>query len=76
MMELSSAISSFLTHVKVEKGLSVNTYSAYKRDLSKFEEFAKKRKLELAKSRAMTWWIFWPVCTGKSWRARRWRATL
>ncbi len=48
-MELSSAISSFLTHVKVEKGLSVNTYSAYKRDLSKFEEFAKKRKLELAK---------------------------
>src|SRR5690349_23271316 len=49
MMELSSAVSSFLTHVKVEKGLSVNTYAAYKRDLSKFEEFAKKRKLELAK---------------------------
>jgi len=48
-MELSSAISSFLTHVKVEKGLSVNTYAAYKRDLAKFEEFAKKRKLELAK---------------------------
>jgi integrase/recombinase XerD len=48
-MELSSAVSSFLTHVKVEKGLSVNTYAAYKRDLSKFEEFAKKRKLELAK---------------------------
>ena len=48
-MELSSAVSSFLTHVKVEKGLSVNTYAAYKRDLSKFEEFAKKRKLELEK---------------------------
>jgi integrase/recombinase XerD len=48
-MELSSAISSFLTHVKVEKGLAVNTYTAYKRDLAKFEEFAKKRKLELAK---------------------------
>ncbi len=48
-MELSSAISSFLTHVKVEKGLAVNTYAAYKRDLSKFEEFGKKRKLELAK---------------------------
>src|SRR5215470_12661739 len=46
-MELSAAISSFLTHVKVEKGLSANTYSAYKRDLAKFEEFAKKRKLEL-----------------------------
>src|SRR6266705_2588883 len=48
-MELGSAISSFLTHVKVEKGLAINTYSAYKRDLAKFEEFAKKRKLELAK---------------------------
>jgi integrase/recombinase XerD len=48
-MELASAISSFLTHVKVEKGLAANTYSAYKRDLAKFEEFAKKRKLELEK---------------------------
>jgi len=46
-MEICSAVSSFLTHVKVEKGLSANTYSAYKRDLAKFEEFAKKRKLEL-----------------------------
>jgi integrase/recombinase XerD len=49
MMELNGAISSFLTHVKVEKGLSANTAAAYKRDLSKFEEFAKSRKLELAK---------------------------
>ena len=48
-MELASAISSFLTHVKVEKGLSVNTHSAYKRDLAKFEDFAKKRKLALEK---------------------------
>lgn len=48
-MELASAISSFLTHVKVEKGLSVNTYEAYKRDLAKFQVFAQKRKLELAK---------------------------
>src|SRR5215813_10454219 len=48
-MELAAAMSSFLTHVKVEKGLSANTYSAYKRDLTKFEEFAKKRKLELQK---------------------------
>src|SRR2546421_9693333 len=44
-MELSAAISSFLTHAKVEKGLSVNTISAYQRDLLKFEDFAKKRKL-------------------------------
>jgi integrase/recombinase XerD len=46
-MELSTAISSFLMHVKVEKGLAVNTYSAYRHDLTKFEEFAKKRKLVL-----------------------------
>jgi len=40
-------MSSFLMHVKVEKGLSANTHAAYRRDLAKFEEFAKKRKLEL-----------------------------
>lgn len=44
-MEISAAISSFLMHVKVEKGLSANTISAYRRDLVKFEGFAKKRKL-------------------------------
>ncbi|MFI5059042.1 MAG: site-specific tyrosine recombinase XerD [Candidatus Acidiferrales bacterium] len=47
MMEISGAISGFLTHVKVEKGLSSNTVSAYKRDLVKFDAFARKRKLSL-----------------------------
>ncbi len=46
-MEITAAISSFLTHVQVEKGLASNTLSAYKRDLAKFEDFARKRKLEL-----------------------------
>ena len=46
-MEIPAAISSFLTHVKVEKGLSSNTVSAYKRDLVKFDAFARKRKLSL-----------------------------
>jgi len=46
-MELGAAITSFLTHVKVEKGLSSNTVSAYKRDLEKFEAFTRKRKLSL-----------------------------
>ncbi len=32
-MEISATISSFLTYVKVEKGLSSNTVSAYRRDL-------------------------------------------
>src|SRR5437868_5309030 len=47
MMELSAAISSFLTHIRVERGLSANTVSAYRRDLMKFSEFAQKRKLSL-----------------------------
>jgi integrase/recombinase XerD len=48
-MEISAAISMFLTHVRVEKGLSPNTVSAYRRDLVKFQEFGKKRKLALEK---------------------------
>jgi len=46
-MEIGPAITSFLTHVRVEKGLSANTAAAYRRDLLKFEAFAKKRKLSL-----------------------------
>src|SRR5260370_17313529 len=46
-MEITGTISSFLTHVRVEKGLSSNTVSAYRRDLVKFAEFARKRKLSL-----------------------------
>jgi len=46
-MEISAAISAFLNHVRVEKGLSANTVSAYGRDMFKFEAFAKKRKLSL-----------------------------
>lgn len=46
-MEISAAISSFTTHVRVEKGLSPNTVEAYQRDLAKFQVFAQKRKLSL-----------------------------
>jgi integrase/recombinase XerD len=46
-MEIAAAISSYLTHVQVEKGLASNTLSAYRRDMAKFEDFAKKRKLTL-----------------------------
>src|SRR5213593_2515489 len=48
-MEIPATISSFLTHVRVEKGLSANTVSAYRRDLQKFEAFIQKRKLALEK---------------------------
>src|SRR5437016_12810991 len=47
-MEITATIASFLTHVRVEKGLSPNTVSAYRRDLLKFDEFVRKRKLALA----------------------------
>src|SRR3974377_1299808 len=46
-MEITPTIASFLTHVRVEKGLSANTIAAYRRDLFKFDEFARKRKLTL-----------------------------
>jgi integrase/recombinase XerD len=46
-MEIDVAMSSYLTHIQVEKGLASNTLSAYRHDLLKFAEFAKKRKLEL-----------------------------
>jgi len=46
-MEIPATISSFLTHVRVEKGLSPNTVSAYRRDLVKFNDFARKRKRSL-----------------------------
>jgi integrase/recombinase XerD len=46
-MEMTPVISLFLTHVKVEKGLSANTVTAYQRDLAKFNVFAQKRKLTL-----------------------------
>jgi integrase/recombinase XerD len=46
-MEVSAAISAFLTHARVEKGLAANTVSAYRRDLVKFGGFAQKRKLSL-----------------------------
>jgi integrase/recombinase XerD len=46
-MEISAAITSFLMHIRVEKGLSANTVSAYRRDLEKFDAFTKKRKLSV-----------------------------
>ncbi len=46
-MDICSTITAFLTHVRVERGLSANTVTAYRRDLLKFDDFAKKRKLSL-----------------------------
>ena len=41
------AINAFVNYIKVEKGLSINTVLAYRRDLQKLAAFAAKRKLEL-----------------------------
>src|ERR1700751_3834198 len=46
-MEILATISCFVTHVKVGKGFSRNTVEAYRRDLLKFEAFARKRQLTL-----------------------------
>src|SRR5713226_6774449 len=46
-MEIPAVITSFLTHAKVEKGLSANTVSAYRHDLMKFQAFTQKSKLAL-----------------------------
>jgi integrase/recombinase XerD len=46
-MDIPPTITAFLTHVRVERGLSANTVSAYRRDLLKFDDFARKRKLSL-----------------------------
>jgi integrase/recombinase XerD len=48
-MEIEAAVNAFLTHARVEKGLSKNTVEAYRRDLTKFEEFGKKNKFVLKK---------------------------
>jgi integrase/recombinase XerD len=46
-MDIAATVTAFLTHVRVERGLSANTIAAYRRDLLKFEDFARKRKLTL-----------------------------
>jgi integrase/recombinase XerD len=46
-MDIAATVAAFLTHVRVERGLSANTVAAYRRDLLKFEDFARKRKLPL-----------------------------
>jgi len=44
---LEAQIRSFLSYLRVEKGLSTNTLNAYRRDLEKFAAFAAKRGLTL-----------------------------
>ena len=40
-------IHQFLSYLRVEKGVSMNTHDAYRRDVEKFQEFAAKKRLTL-----------------------------
>jgi integrase/recombinase XerD len=44
---LEGVIRSFLSYLRVEKGVSMNTHDAYRRDVEKFQEFAAKKHLRL-----------------------------
>ena len=46
-MEMGVLIGKFLSSARVEKGLSTNTITAYRRDLLKFEAFTKKQKVTM-----------------------------
>ncbi len=48
-MELDETVDQYLTFLKVEKGLSANTLSAYGRDLARFLQYVVERKLTTAK---------------------------
>ena len=44
-MKFDNALQSFLDHLTIERGLSSNSISAYRRDLAKFSDFLDKEKL-------------------------------
>jgi integrase/recombinase XerD len=44
---LEGVIHAFLSYLRVEKGVSMNTHDAYRRDVEKFQEFTSKRRLRL-----------------------------
>jgi integrase/recombinase XerD len=48
-MKFENALQSFLDHLAIERGLSSNSISAYKRDLAKFSEYLVKEKLDFEK---------------------------
>jgi integrase/recombinase XerD len=46
VMKFENALQSFLDHLTIERGLSGNSISAYRRDLAKFSDFLEKEKLD------------------------------
>jgi integrase/recombinase XerD len=47
---LQGVIHSFLSYLRVEKGVSTNTHDAYRRDVEKFQEFTAQKGLPLEKA--------------------------
>ena len=47
-MQFEKVAKSFLDHLQIERALSANSISAYKRDLAKFEAFLSDKSLDLA----------------------------
>ena len=45
-MKFENALQSFLDHLTIERGLSINSISAYRRDLAKYSDFLVKEKLD------------------------------
>ena len=45
-MKFENALQSFLDHLSIERGLSSNSISAYRRDLAKFSDFLLREKLD------------------------------
>lgn len=47
-MDLASAVRNFLDHLRVERGLSLNTTKAYERDLISFLSYCEERQMDLS----------------------------
>ena len=48
VIQFDKAAQSFLDHLQIERALSANSISAYRRDLKKFTEFLSEKKLDFA----------------------------
>ena len=47
VFDMEERVSDYITYITVEKGLSLNTISAYRTDLQKFQSFIKKERIDL-----------------------------